>query len=96
MNLKAEVYKLKNAIEKLGKKRAGKSTMTEELRIWLKDRGYVEEYLGTGNSAYITSCDIKEMDIKSRKYLKGKYLVVGLSNIKNGKGNIYRGLVKSI
>jgi hypothetical protein len=38
------------------------------------------------------------MSIKSRYYLTGKYLVVGIASTKHGKGNIYiyRGYVKKI
>jgi len=62
-------------------------------RAELEQLGFHYEELGTGESAYTCSGKIEVMDIKSRYYLNGKYLVVGMSNRGYRKGCIYRGMV---
>ena len=87
---------VKKEIKVLEKKLKDFTMMNKNAKQLLEDLGYTQEMLGTGESAYITSKNIKEMNIKSKQYLNGKYLVVGISSIKNGKGCIYRGFVKKI
>jgi len=52
--------------------------------------------LGTGHSAYTYSCDTGIKNIKSRKYLNGTYLVIGVANEGSRKGVYYRGYVLKI
>jgi hypothetical protein len=70
--------------------------MNDEVDSVMKALGYEYEELGTGQSAYICSGIVAVRDIKSKNFLNGKYLVVGCSNRRYGKGNIYRGYVKEI
>lgn len=61
-----------------------------------KKEGFRNCDLGTGQSARTFSGAVDIQDIKSRKYLHGKYLVLGTSNISYGKGTMYRGYVVKI
>ena len=58
--------------------------------------GFELETLGTGHSAYTYSCDTGIKNIKSRKYLNGIYLVIGVANTGGKKGVYYRGYVLKI
>lgn len=59
--------------------------------------GYELYDLGTGSSAYITSKIVRVQDVKSRFYLNGKYLCVGIcSRGFGGYGNMYRAYVKKV
>lgn len=62
----------------------------------VENMGYELEYLGAGESAYMCAHLVKEMLIKSRRYLKGEYLCYGTFNLAHGRGVIYRGYVKEI
>lgn len=82
----------------------------EELNILLKDfnrigkkaknilekRGYIKEILGTGSSSKIFSKQVKELNIKSKKFLKGEYVAVGVYSEYRGENFYFRGYVKKI
>ena len=59
------------------------------------DCGYTIAALGSGKQSCIKS---KEVQIKhlNNSYIKGNYLIIGLSNVHYGGGTMYRGLVKKI
>lgn len=58
--------------------------------------GYTLEELGSGETAYTHAHQVNIQNIRSQKYLNGKYIVYGTWRIKHGKGVIYRGYVKLI
>ncbi len=90
---KKEINKYKN----LAKKAIGnKKRFDKELHDSLKKLGFTLEILGTGKTAYTSSLVIDTMNIVSRKYLQGEYLVVGMSGIGNRHGTWYRGYVMKI
>ncbi|HBG13469.1 MAG TPA: hypothetical protein DDX68_20775 [Clostridium sp.] len=62
----------------------------------IEDLGYTFKYLGSGSSAYTCAHQVGVLNIHSRKYLNGNYLVYGTCNIAYGRGVIYRGYVKLI
>ncbi|MDU7150416.1 MAG: hypothetical protein E6300_18300 [Clostridium sp.] len=69
----------------------------ENLYRKLKDLGYEYSELGTGRSSYICSHDIEILNITSKYYLNGEFLVFGLCNFEYPKqGRVYRGYVKQI
>lgn len=70
--------------------------LTKEAKEELESYGFEEAELGTGIHAYITSKAVCIMDLKSSKYLTGKFLVIGEANRGTGKGKIYRGYVMKI
>ena len=89
--VKKEIKKVKKIIKDYYR-------IDKEARQVLTKLGYTQENLGTGLTAYTKSKDVKVMDINSNsiRYLSGKYLVIGISNTRNGKGVLYRGFVKKI
>ena len=94
-----EIIKRKNVnkeIKKLEVLLKDYNNMTQEARNILIKRGYVKETLGTGDSAHILSGMIVQKNIKSRFFLNGEYLVIGISSKKRGNGIYYRGYVKEI
>ena len=69
----------------------------KKLYTKLNDLGYTYEELGTGKSSSICSHNIAVMNIASRYYLNGEFLVFGLCNLQYlKKGKIYRVYVKQI
>lgn len=74
----------------------GTKRVTAKHAKQLTKLGFTLERLGTGRSAYITSTVVTELNINSRYYLNGKFLAVGVSNMKYGKGQIYRAYVMQV
>lgn len=87
--VKKEMKEVKETIKKA-------KILTPKIKSILKDKGYTFCELGTGNSAYTSSKNVSVLNIKSQKYLNGKFLVIGCSNRQHGKGCIYQGFVKKI
>jgi len=87
--VKKEIKNLKKIVNQF-------QIMTPKICKELEEKGYELCDLGTGTSAYTCSRVVNKMDIKSRFYLNGKFLVAGLSNRRYGKGSMYRGYVKKI
>lgn len=87
-NLNKELEKLK-AIKNIP---TGKRLYDELYKL-----GYTYRELGTGSSSYICSHNIKVLNITSKLYLNGEYLVFGLCNYQYPRqGRVYRGFVKKI
>lgn len=65
---------------------------------WLVSKGFTYTFLGTyPKSAGYKSMDILITTISSKKYLNGKYLVVGAASMGYRKGgNLYNGYVIKI
>ena len=87
--IKKEIEKLEGVLKKYNR-------MTVKATKVVEDMGYQYAYLGTGRSAYCCSKDIGVKNITSKKYLNGKFLVIGVCNAKNGQGVTYRGYIKEI
>lgn len=89
-NVIREIKKLEKILKKHDR-------MDTKAKQELENLGYEEEILGTGYSAYTCSKYIGVMDIKSKCYLNGEYLVVGMCNLRYGRyGHQYRGMVKKV
>ena len=58
--------------------------------------GFLPAVLGTSYNNYICSSEAKIMDVKSKKFLNGKFLVIGVANEKRGRGIYYKGFVLEI
>lgn len=91
---KNEVGGLKNLAESVVSRH---KVMRQDTRDTLERLGFTDCDLGTGFSSYTHSLQVSVMDIKSRKYLKGRFLVVGESSRPYGQyGQMYRGYVVGI
>jgi hypothetical protein len=73
-----------------------KKIMTPKIKNELKNKGYIEANIGTGKSAYTYSRRVEVIDVQSKFFLNGRYLVVGCANQQYGKGCLYIGFVKEI
>ena len=74
----------------------GAKRVTAKHAKQLSELGFTLERLGTGRSAYITSTVVAELNINSKYYLNGKFLAVGVANVRNGKVQIYRAYIMQI
>lgn len=84
-------------IKELSKIIGETTVLGKNIKKKFEEMGYEYAILGTGASSVIRSKEIKVMDLNSKKYLNGKFIVVGIYSIaKNGKGITYRGYVKQI
>ncbi len=70
--------------------------MNRQIYDYLYKQGFKFVILGSGKSAQISSLKVKIMDIKTRYYCYGKYLVVGTAARTTSKGWYYRGYVMKI
>lgn len=84
---------------KVLKETIGEATVLgKNLKKKFEEMGYEYAILGTGANSIIRSKEIKVMELNNKKYLKGKFIVVGIYSIadKNGRSVFYRGYVKQI
>ncbi|MFR5264479.1 hypothetical protein [Clostridium sp.] len=88
-NVKDEIKKIKKITNK-------HTRMNKEIYDELERMGYYYAELGTGSTACTSSMVISVQDIKSRYYLNGEFLVVGLASKRYGNGCMYRGYVKEV
>lgn len=85
-----EIIELEKILEKY-------NIMTPKACKELENRGYHREALGTGDTAYTRSKLIRIQNIRSKCYLNGEYLVIGICNKAFSKGGqLYRGYVKKV
>ena len=87
-NIKKEIININNELNNI--QRISKNIINRFV-----DYGYTIAALGSGKQSCIKS---KEVQIKhlNNSYIKGHYLVIGLSNVHYGGGTMYRGLIKKI
>ena len=87
-DIKKEIININNELSNIQR-------ISKNLINRFNDYGYTIAALGSGKQSYIKS---KEVQIKhlNNSYIKGEYLVIGLTNVNYGNGTMYRGLVKKI
>lgn len=98
MTVKQEVKKIETIIVEAKDILKKASIMTPSIKKQIEALGFDSiTSLGTGQSARITSKQVCFMDIKSRSYLNGTYLVIGsASHGYSAGGNLYKGLTLEI